>query len=337
MEENPSSSGVTDSAGTTFSEPTRRRLGDHSPSFGKVFLVWNRVAPFFMSAALFLSGFFAIFSPLPFLLLGVSLHWGWLLAAVATNATLVYFSSGPAVFQFYLLAIGSVGLTIPFFLHRRLKPEAIVARTWIVQWCLVVIVIGVYAIRHAVTPWQEIQRIFADFFDLFLANLKPESRDQLVASFGGGEVGIGEWRKKTLSELPGALGILCLFLGWFNLRVLFNLNPNRVLQRLGLDRRVLNRWKNADWLIWPTLAAWAVVLFTDGTVSDIALNLFKVLMAAYGIQGLAVMGSGFEAYRVGGFFRVLVYSLVMILMMPLLLSIGFFDQWFDFRSKFRQT
>jgi len=304
---------------------------------GKVLFVWNRVAPFFVSAALFLSGFFAIFSPLPFLILGVTVGVRWVIAAMVTNAVLIYLTSGPTVFQFYLLSICAIGLVMPFLIRRKFKPEQIIARTWIVQWCFVGALICGYALLHKVAPMEELRRIFGEFFDILFASLSPEARDQLVANFGGGDVAIAEWRKRTLVELPGALGILCLLTSWFNLRVLINLNPDRFLHRVGLDRRVLNRWKNADWLVWPTLASWAIVLFTTGITSDLALNLFKVLMAAYSLQGLAVLGSLFEAYKVRGIFRIILYTVVILVMLPLLLSIGFFDQWFDFRSKFRQS
>lgn len=306
-------------------------------TFLKVLRFWNRLAPFFVSAALFLSGFFAIFSPLPFLILGVTTRPIWLALAVLTNACLVYFSGGSTVFQFYLLSIGAIGIVMPLLIQRRLKVEAVLAWTWIIQWSMVGLLICGYALLQGVTPWEELKRIFASFFDVLMASLSTESRDQIIQSFGGGEVGIAEWRKKTLSDLPGTLGIICMLVAWFNLRVLVGLNPNRFLSKVGLDRRVLNRWKNAEWLIWPTLGSWAVVLFTEGTPSDIALNVFKVLLAAYGIQGLAVLGCLFEKYKIRGLFRILLYSLVLIVMMPLLLSIGFFDQWFDFRSKLRQT
>ena len=304
---------------------------------GKVLFVWNRVAPFFVSAALFLSGFFAIFSPLPFLILGVTVGVRWVIAAMVTNAVLIYLTSGPTVFQFYLLSICAIGLVMPFLIRRKFKPEQIIARTWIVQWCFVGALICGYALLHKVAPMEELRRIFGEFFDILFASLSPEARDQLVANFGGGDVAIAEWRKRTLVELPGALGILCLLTSWFNLRVLINLNPDRFLHRVGLDRRVLNRWKNADWLVCPTLASWAIVLFTTGITSDLALNLFKVLMAAYSLQGLAVLGYLFEAYKVRGIFRIILYTVVILVMLPLLLSIGFFDQWFDFRSKFRQS
>jgi len=317
--------------------PSRRvRMREATP-LGKVLFVWNRVAPFFVSAALFLSGFFAIFSPLPFLILGVTVGVRWVIAAMVTNAVLIYLTSGPTVFQFYLLSICAIGLVMPFLIRRKFKPEQIIARTWIVQWCFVGALICGYALLHKVAPMEELRRIFGEFFDILFASLSPEARDQLVANFGGGDVAIAEWRKRTLVELPGALGILCLLTSWFNLRVLINLNPDRFLHRVGLDRRVLNRWKNADWLVWPTLASWAIVLFTTGITSDLALNLFKVLMAAYSLQGLAVLGSLFEAYKVRGIFRIILYTVVILVMLPLLLSIGFFDQWFDFRSKFRQS
>lgn len=344
MSEAPKPASEPNSAEPTSPEPAdgiRRPSGrpggrDAGPA-GKVLVAWNRIAPFFVSAALFLSGFFAIFSPLPFLILGVTGGAGWVLGALLTNSALVYLASGPTVFQFYLLSIASIGLVMPFLIRRRLKPEQIVARTWIVQWCFVGILICVYALIHRVSPGAELSRIFSNFFDLLLESLRSESRDQLIANFGGGDVGIEEWRKRTLTELPGALGILCLLVSWFNLRILINLNPNRFLHRVGLDRRALNRWKNADWLVWPTLASWTVVLFTEGLPSDLALNLFKILMAAYALQGLAVLGALFEAWRIRGLFRMSLYAIVVLVMLPLLLSIGFFDQWFDFRAKFRQS
>lgn len=303
----------------------------------KVLIAWNRVAPFFVSAALFLSGFFALFSPLPLLMLGMMAKPWWVVLAVLTNSAVVYWVSGATVFQFYLLAICSIGLVMPLFIKRRFRPEQIIARTWILQWALVGLLICTYALIHGITPIEELSRIFASFFDQLFASISPESRAQLVANFGDGETAVAEWRKRTLTELPGALGVLCLLISWFNFRILINLNPGRFLHRVGLDRRVLNRWKNPEWLVWPTIAAWGIVLFTDGMASDIALNVFKILMASYGLQGIAVLGSLFESWKIRGLFRMLLYALVILVMLPLLLSIGFFDQWFDFRAKFRQS
>lgn len=326
----------------TPADPVAPRLGRRarlraSTPVAKFLYGWNRIAPFFVSAALFLSGFFAVFSPLPFLILGVTMGGWWLVGALATNSALVYFTSGPTVFQFYLLTIGSIGLVMPFLIRRRFRPEQVIARTWIVQWCLVGILICGYALLHGVTPFGELKAVFSSFFDVLFASLSDETRKQLLESFGGGDLAVAEWRRRTLVELPGTLGILCLLVAWFNLRVLINLNPDRFLVRVGLDRRVLNRWKNPDWLVWPTVASWALVLFTDGLLSEICLNVFKILMAAYGLQGIAIFGTFFESWKIRGPFRMILYAILVLVMLPLPLSFGFFDQWFDFRSKFRQS
>ena len=74
-----------------------------------------------------------------------------------------------------------------------------------------------------------------------------------------------------------------------------------------------------------------------GSVSDVAVNLFRFLMAIYAIQGLSILSFFFDVWNVRGVFRGLAFLAGVLLMMPLLLSLGFFDLWFDFRSKFRQS
>jgi hypothetical protein len=60
-------------------------------------------------------------------------------------------------------------------------------------------------------------------------------------------------------------------------------------------------------------------------------------MAVYAIQGLSILSFFFDVWNVRGVFRVLAFLAAIFIMMPLLLSLGFFDLWFDFRSKFRQV
>jgi hypothetical protein len=43
----------------------------------------------------------------------------------------------------------------------------------------------------------------------------------------------------------------------------------------------------------------------------------------------------FDLWNIRGFFRAAGYLVSVFVMMPLLLSLGFFDLWFDFRAKFR--
>lgn len=280
-----------------------------------------------------MSGILAVFSPLPILLLGM--RRGPLHAVVAcfTNAILVYYGAGAVLFQLY--SIGIVGLVVflLFFLNYRLwSLERTLAGAWGGVLVLFGLLVCAYADLHRVTPFAEFQRIVTTFFDFLLSSLSPEAKNQLF-----GEVGLEEWRRKSVFEFPTHLAIFGMVMIFVNLHVIVNLNPNRFLQKRGMDRRVIFRWKNADFLVWPALALWASSLFLKGMWAEIAVNALKLFMAAYALQGLAILGSVLNAWKIRGFFRMFFYGLVVFFMMPLVLGVGFFDQWFDFRAKLRQS
>jgi hypothetical protein len=146
-----------------------------------------------------------------------------------------------------------------------------------------------------------------------------------------------EWKQGVIVEFPSAIAVFSLFLVWANLVTLLRVNPNGVREKLGLDAGYLRRWKAPEWLVWPTILTGAFLLFDAGRISDVSLNVFRFLMAVYALQGLSILSFFFDAWNVRGIFRTAGYLAAVFLMMPLLLSLGFFDLWFDFRSKVRQS
>jgi len=72
-------------------------------------------------------------------------------------------------------------------------------------------------------------------------------------------------------------------------------------------------------------------------VSWIGINILKFSLTIYAIQGLSILSSLFSAWRLRRLWRWIAYGLVASVMTPIVLTLGFFDQWFDFRSRFRQT
>ena len=295
--------------------------------------LWLRLIPFFLSASLFLSGFFAVFAPLPLVTLGLTQGFLWVFAASIVNAVIVYFARGPELFQFYLFGVVSLGLLMPYFLrYRKWSLERTTAGIWIAQILAIVLVFAFYAHLHGVSPLQEMKSVATGYFDAFMKTLTPEARTTVL-----GELSLEEWTRQMMIELPSTFATLALTGIWINLYLAVSLNPGRVLSQRGMDRKAFQRWKTADWLVWPTIAIWAVMLLTEGTVSDAALGVFKVLMTVYAIQGLAILGAVFDAWRIVGFFRLFILMMILFVMLPLLLGIGFFDQWFDFRSKIRQS
>ena len=77
-----------------------------------------------------------------------------------------------------------------------------------------------------------------------------------------------------------------------------------------------------------------LLLFRLNSRQIFAINVFKVLMAIYSFQGISILSHFFDLWGLKGIFRMLSYGLALFFMMPLVLSVGFFDLWFDFRGKF---
>jgi hypothetical protein len=292
---------------------------------------WRKVVPFFTSAIFFMSGVFTIFAPLP--LLFMNLKWGrtWAIFAVAVSAVLVSLVGGAPSVAIYLALVGSVALLIPELLRRGVSIE-----TATVLGLLGVLAAGAggvtyFAYLHHVAPWTEAQNQVSILVDLILRAMPPEALDPSAG------IELEEWKTRLTTEIPSAIGIMALLMVWANLVLVMRANPNGIRERMGMDASSLRRWKAPEFLIWPTIASGFLLVVDLGLASDVALNSFRFLMAIYALQGLSVLSYFFENWGLKGFFRGLAYTAAVFLMMPLLLSLGFFDLWFDFRSKFRQS
>jgi hypothetical protein len=123
---------------------------------------------------------------------------------------------------------------------------------------------------------------------------------------------------------------------WLNLLMLLRVNPRGIRERLGLLPNFIVEWRAPNWLIWPSLLLWAVVLWAPPAWSQVSFGGLKVCLALYGIQGLSILAFVLERFKIFGFFRLFTFGVALFLLMPAVLSAGFFDQWFDFRKKFRQ-
>lgn len=291
---------------------------------------WARFLPFFLSAVFFVSGFLAVFSPLPILFLHLreGRKWAWL--AAVTNGILVGLAGGLVHLAFYLIFSGILGLCLPEFLNKKFSVEKSAVFSLAAMGSGLILFFLVYAQVFHVNPIHEVSQWFDVFVD-FLNTRFPKffgvsSPEDLVAI-----------KRSLMVELPSAVAIFCLALVWANLVLVLKANPNRLREKLGLEGVFLKKWKTPEFLVWPTIASGFFLVVNVPVVSDIALNIFKFLMAIYAIQGLSILGFLFDIWGIKGIFRMIGYSISIFLMLPLILSLGFFDLWFDFRSKFRQS
>lgn len=291
---------------------------------------WNQVFPFFSSAFFFLSTFCAVFAPLPilFLFLKKGRKWAWL--AAATNGLIVGWVAGAISFSFYSVFVLVLALTLPELLKRKLKLERVAGLTLLAMAFSGIVWTAGYAYFQHINPIQEVSTQINSFVDYL---------GQSISTNPGlmSPEDLEERKQSLLTEFPSALAIFSLIMVWANLVLLLKVNPNGIRESLGLDASFFKKWKAPDFLVWPTILTGFFLLVPVPRVSDLALNLFNFIMTIYAIQGLSIMSFGLDRLGIRGVFRLIGYSVALGLMMPLVLCLGFFDLWFDFRNKFRQS
>jgi uncharacterized protein YybS (DUF2232 family) len=291
---------------------------------------WGQLFPFCLSAFFFLSAFLLIFAPLPliFLYLKKGRFWAWV--AALSNGAIVAALGGWMSLVFYTIWILTLALVLPELLNRKKSVELSGFYIILVMLLTAGAFVGGYAFLHHSNPLLELRGEVTSFVDYLAQSVSVNSG---LLNPGDAD----EWKSGLLVEFPSALAIFSLVIIWSNVTLLLRANPRGIREYLGLDAKYLKLWKAPEFLIWPTILSGFFLIFNLGIVSSVALNVFKFLMAIYAIQGLSVLNYFLDFWSIQGFLRMLCYAISLILMMPLLLSLGFFDLWFDFRAKVRQT
>jgi len=306
------------------------RVENGKPGFSPF---WGlRLLSFFMSAALFWSGFLTVLSPLPLLLLAFSSPLLWTLLAVLVNSAMVIFMAGEVSFLFYLVFAVAPTLAIPLAVRRGFSLNSVIFSAVGSMVLSAALIWLVHSLIQNISPVLGIEVEIGRLVDYMIKVVPPEN---LKAWFH--ELTPDEIKRKFLVEFPSGVLILAMLVVWANILLLLQVNPKGMRTQMGLNELFFKNWKAPEWVLWPTLSFAAAMILGRGWIEDVGQNGFKVLMSIYAVQGLAVLSAVFEAWGLKGLFRSLAYMISLFLMLPLVLSLGFFDLWFDFRAKLRQT
>lgn len=289
-----------------------------------------RVVPFFFSAVLYLSAVFVVFSPIPLIFQTLQANILLAVLALAVNSIFVYIASGLGSTLFFAIFIGTVGIILPYFLKRGKSLERSATITFLIMVISMFAIAGLYYLKTKVNPMTVVTSYVTEISE----TLWKSSPSQVQTNFD--VEGPEELTKNFLVELPSAIAIFALILICANILVVLRLAPYLLVRRRGIDPQIVKKWKAPDYLVWPTIAAGALVLLTGNVAHDIAQGFLKFFLAIYALQGLSVLSFYFDVWKVRGIFRNIGFVIAVFLMMPLVLFLGFFDLWFDFRSKIRQ-
>jgi len=145
------------------------------------------------------------------------------------------------------------------------------------------------------------------------------------------EMGKTELIRKVMTELPSLAMISIIICYWFNLLLAFRTLPGF------LSRAFWGAYRNPEWLVWPTLLSAGLYIYGEHAPYYIGMNSLKVLLVFYGFQGLSIVTFFLNRRQIFGFFRALIYGVLIFIASPFAFALGFFDLWFDFRRKFGQS
>lgn len=295
--------------------------------------------PFFLSAALYLSLIFAVFSPLP--IVYAFLRFGRIAGLVAslTNLALIIALSGrtnTAVF-FIISVVAAVTMAECLKLKLKLEWNALICAGMMLFASAALLVS--YSYKFQVNP---IKRL-----DTFVGGVVDQLAERVEAYKASGAVSSKDLekflidpeitKKNILYELPSAVTITFLIIVVSNLLLLLRLNFVGIRNLLKLAPGFFKKWRAPDHMVWPTIIAGFFLVIDVRVVSEIALNIFKVLMALYALQGLSITNYLFDVWGVKGFLRPLGYTVSVAILLPLVISMGFFDLWFNFREKIKAS
>jgi uncharacterized protein YybS (DUF2232 family) len=132
--------------------------------------------------------------------------------------------------------------------------------------------------------------------------------------------------------MPALAAILALLVSWITLLLARALLRSR--EMAFPDYGPLNRWKPPETLVWVVIGCGIGVMMPDLTIKTLAINGLLVSLTIYFLAGIAIVAWFFDKKSFPRLVRVFLYSLIVMqqLFLLLVIGLGLFDVWLDFRK-----
>jgi uncharacterized protein YybS (DUF2232 family) len=229
----------------------------------------------------------------------------------------------------FLFEVGLVGLVLPELLEMNLTIEKTVGFTAGVILFLGAALLVLYSMMSATTPWtlvsDNVNKSAALVLEVY-RELDPSEENirTLTAS-------MDEITYLLLRVMPGLVICGTLFLVWINLLLSRPLLRSKQLLSPAFAR--LDEWRAPERLVWVVVGSLFLLLAGSGGLKLAAINGLIVMMMIYFFQGIAVVSFYFKKKQFPKALRAILYGLMAMqqLLLLVVVAMGFFDMWFDFR------
>lgn len=308
-----------------------------SQKASKYFVKFALLVPFFLSAALHITAVFKLFAALPMYYAFVR-HGRFIgFVSTVTNIAIVWFLLGRVEAAWFFVFSITIAVSFSECVKLKLKVEWITIITMMMMLFTSSMLLISYSRKVRKSPIETVRMYLNVQVDEFLknaekykdsANLSAQDIDKMLVD---PEV----TKKNILHSVPSVGTIFLLIMVASNLLITLRLNIQNTQKMLGLNKDFFKNWKSPAHMVWPTLVCgFLIILEVPGGISEVSQGLFRLFMVIYGIHGLAIMSAFFDSWKIKTAFRPLAYILAITFLLPLVISMGFFDLWFSFRERF---
>jgi uncharacterized protein YybS (DUF2232 family) len=278
-----------------------------------------------LSFLAFQSVLLSILTPLPQLF--VSLRLGrWAGMSLPVLCALLSGISGFQVGMAYLIQFGIPAIVLSEAIRRRFSVEKSFVLSVSALMAVVLFAIASYASSQGLGMTESVG-VFVEavITESVALNEKAGVKAEHLDEFRKAAPEIGNMASRLY---PAMIASAALVMLWVNVMLL-----GKVMSRNGLNPPFgdLSRWKTPENLVWGIVFGGAAILAGSDIIKFAGINLLVVLCVIYFFQGMAILSFYFRKRGFSPFLKGAAYLIAVRYMGLVVVAIGLFDMWADFR------
>lgn len=276
-----------------------------------------------------LIGVFAlVFLPLPVLFYRLKLgrNFGGIIVALSF-AVLMILTRGFGFDLLYLGVLLMTGFLMGECIERQMGIERIMILTGI--GILVLGMTGLFL--YSGLQGQSLHSLFSDYLSQYLAMSR-----KLYTDMGIETDQINLLNSAIVFVLPGMFILSFMSTVWMNILIIKKLLGKKGIHLQSLKH--LNHYRAPEYLVWIVIGLGLLLFLPVDALKYLSVNCLIAAMLVYFFQGIAIVSFFFQKKESPTVLKVFCYTLiaVQIYVLLLVIGLGFFDNWINFRKLGKQ-
>ena len=272
----------------------------------------------------------ALFIPLPILYYRIKLgRTNGLIIAVMTSLIMVVLIGSLSIDVIFFAGLLLIGFMLGelFELNLTIEQTTLIASGSVILSGLISLVIAGFLSGQGVLAI--VSNYVAKNLELTLVLYREmgmsEENIQLISQ------SLDKIQQVLVTIIPALVSASTLFVVWVSVLLAKPVLINRSLNYP--DFGPLNQWKAPEYLVWGVIGCGLALFLPHTAIRVIGINGLLILMTVYFFQGIAIVSFYFDKKRLPRFVRVFLYTLIALqqLILLVVIGLGFFDLWVNFR------